>query len=531
MSETLRYNLLDDPLFRITQRSEQSRQNLPEILSALGHGEVDSFDALQAHQEQAWYTFLVQLGALAITRTGLKDLASDPGAWRGGLLDLSDQLEGAWCLVNGVVAEPAFLQSPVPEGSLKKAKYKADIVFPDDLDVLVTSKNHDVKMNRVRSPAPEHWIYSLVMLQTMEGFLGRGNYGIARMNGGFGNRPLVGVSPGLGWGTRFRRDVSLLRSIRDGYFADKLYDPQGPALIWTIPWSGAKDSGIPLQACDPYFIEICRRIRFRQSEDGGLKCLRANTEAYRIDVPKALNGRTGDPWIPVDHSGKESKALTLGGRGFDYKTLHKILNSPDYEKPQALSFDVTSEGRVFLVTSALVRGQGITEGLHRRVVEIPEPVRRLFGGTSSDRKKLAERSEERVQKAMAVRNDILAPSVRLLLRAGEFEAVDYEEYARWVEAFDRAVDRVFFDELWRVVELTAEEAARQWEALLHSEALLQLEDAIDSAPSSDMRRLKAVSSATSFFENKARKTLTALFPPIPTQQPNPNGGNHERSTT
>jgi hypothetical protein len=29
------------------------------------------------------------------------------------------------------------------------------------------------------------------------------------------------------------------------------YDPNGPALLWTEPWDGAKDSALPLQDLDP----------------------------------------------------------------------------------------------------------------------------------------------------------------------------------------------------------------------------------------------------------------------------------------
>jgi CRISPR system Cascade subunit CasA len=49
---------------------------------------------------------------------------------------------------------------------------------------------------------PEHWFYALLTLQTMQGFLGAGNYGISRMNGGFASRPSVGLAPSDRWGMR-----------------------------------------------------------------------------------------------------------------------------------------------------------------------------------------------------------------------------------------------------------------------------------------------------------------------------------------
>ena len=117
------------------------------------------------------------------------------------------------------------------------------------------------------------------------------------MNGGFGNRPLVGLSPDLSWGEHFRRDVDVLLSERDAL--SERYTLDGPALLWTRPWDGAKDSAIPLDACDPYFLEVCRRIRF-QDDDGDLVCWRANTKGQRVDAPDSLNGDTGDPWTPIE---------------------------------------------------------------------------------------------------------------------------------------------------------------------------------------------------------------------------------------
>src|SRR5699024_6080767 len=132
---------------------------------------------------------------------------------------------------------------------------KSDIETPDELDMLVTSKNHDVKGNRILNPQPQHWLFALLTLQTMEGIMGRGNYGIIRMNSGYGNRPFVGVSPALAWGGRFQRDLQVLLHHRNNLI--EMYDPDGHSLLWISPWDGDKKSGIPLKSCDPFFVEIC----------------------------------------------------------------------------------------------------------------------------------------------------------------------------------------------------------------------------------------------------------------------------------
>ncbi|MGM0706252.1 MAG: type I-E CRISPR-associated protein Cse1/CasA, partial [Bacteroidota bacterium] len=307
------YSLLDEPLFRIRLPDDtHTGATLPEVLARLATDDIASFEALQPHQQQPWYSLLVQLGALTRARTAHEDLPDTPREWHTALRALAGGDAQAWQLITDDPAQPAFMQPPIPEGSLDAASYKDDRPTPDQLDMLITSKNHDLKAFRINKPNPEHWVYALVTLQTMEGYLGVGNYGIVRMNGGLGNRPLVGLSPDLAWGPRFRRDVQVLGDARPDLL-DR-YDAHGHMLLWTEPWGGAKDEAIPIDNCDPYFVEICRRIRFTTGDDGSLRCWRANTKGQRLDAPDSLNGMTGDPWTPIDKG--EGKALTLGEAGF-----------------------------------------------------------------------------------------------------------------------------------------------------------------------------------------------------------------------
>ncbi len=83
------------------------------------------------------------------------------------------------------------MQPQVPEGSL--ANFRNAAAEPDAIDVLITSRNHDLKAARCANSEPEHWLFALVSLQTMQGFPGAGKYGISRMNGGFASRPAVGL--------------------------------------------------------------------------------------------------------------------------------------------------------------------------------------------------------------------------------------------------------------------------------------------------------------------------------------------------
>jgi len=500
------HSLLDDPLFRVRlPDGTVTGQTLPQILQTLRQDNVLSFEALQSHQQQPWHSFLTQLAAMAVARECSGTRPTDAAGWREALVALADGDEAAWHLVVADGSRPAFLQPPVPEGSLEEAGYEADVPSPDQLDVLITSKNHDVKARRIARPRPEHWIYALLTLQTMEGFLGRGNYGIVRMNGGFGNRPMVGLAPELEWGDRFRRDLTVLLDARDGF--DDMYDRQGHALLWTLPWDGAKDSGLPLESLDPYFLEVCRRVRFTD-EDGTLTCWRTNTKGQRVAAPDSLNGRTGDPWTPVDKN--EGKALTVGASGFHYQRLQEIFLSGDYERPPALEFHDTDDGRAYLIARTLVRGQGKTDGLHHRIVPVPE---RASSWLTDDtrRERLANRARARVETAGEVRRRVLYPAVGTLLGGGDTDAIEADDVAPWLDAFDRAVDAAFFEELWASVKLEQEEARRRWQSFLWDEVQAQFADAEHHAPTAATRYWRARSSARSVLHGSARSVLPEAF--------------------
>src|SRR5690606_18182620 len=119
-------------------------------------------------------------------------LPKDADYWREGLLDLAEGISSAWHLFVEDVTQPAFLQHPwrsweadASDFRVKTSRGKTVLDpkarRPDELDVLVTSRNHDVKMARVVADDEQAWIHALLLLQTTSGFLGQGNYGIVRM--------------------------------------------------------------------------------------------------------------------------------------------------------------------------------------------------------------------------------------------------------------------------------------------------------------------------------------------------------------
>ena len=482
-------------------------QGLPQLLATLGNADsVDGFPGLRPHQRSVWHAFLVQLAAIALHRAGLAALPEGADDWAGWLRGLTPEWPGdePWCLVAPPDA-PAFLQAPVPSGDL--SAFRNWIEAPDALDMLVTSKNHDLKSSMMVQPEPDDWVYALVSLQTQEGFMGAGKYGIARMNGGFSNRTFVSVEPPGGVAARFRRDLTVALRQR-AEFLKRVPSIRGSvALTWLLPWSGT-DSLLP-DALDPFFIEICRRVRL--VDDGGRIIAReTGSKAPRIDAG-FLRGRTGDPWAPLDKRDGglgDEKAVSLMGRGFPYDFMCDLMfNTKDYRPAplQAVQPDDAEEGLV-VVAAGIARGQGKTEGYHERRVPLSRQVQILFARRDTDR--LARMAQHRVARIGDV-SRILRRSLFVLAQEGKRVADLVRDHkgaaaiARpWLDRFRDLMDARFFRDLWDEVEAVAPKAEK-----IHDEWLVDIADvaeglltqAGETVPSTSMRRLKARAQAAEEF--------------------------------
>jgi CRISPR system Cascade subunit CasA len=363
-------DLLVAPAFRAVVGGREERLSLPALLAALMRDEVESMTALRPHQRHAWHMFLAYLCALALFRGGRDDIPEEAEDWASLLLELTGGAAEPWTLVVADLSKPAFLQPPVPEETV--LVLKNTIPTPDALDVLITAKYFDLKSEVATEADLDDWVFAFVSLQTMEGFLGAGNYGIARMNGGFSARPFLGLAPAGGPGAHLRRDVrGLLASREKTLDFHEFYDEEGLALVWLEPWDGTVS--LPVTRLDPWFIEICRRVRF-VLEEGGFSVRSVGTKGPRTDA-KALNGVTGDFWAPVNIA--ENKAFSLDARGFSHRVLVPMLFGQNatrkFDLPPALRL-LSGEGDMTLVARGIVRGQGKTEGFHERLVPISRAV-------------------------------------------------------------------------------------------------------------------------------------------------------------
>ncbi|MEO1173517.1 MAG: type I-E CRISPR-associated protein Cse1/CasA, partial [Myxococcota bacterium] len=438
------YSLLDEPLLtvRSTDRKDRRQVNLPQLLSELPQeGMVGDFPRVTAHQRQAVHAFLVQLAVMALHRAGETAIEQSTERWRRMLVELADGEESAFALVVPDLSKPAFFQPPVPEGELKGWK---TLESADALDILITAKSHDVKAHRASRAGPETWIFSLLTLQTMQGVLGAGNYGVVRMNSGFGNRPQVGLMPNLAFGARFARDVRLALDHREGLVGtDNLYPSvNGKTLLWLEPWDGKHS--LALSECDPFFLEVCRRVRFTSRGDT-LRCQSKSTKVWRV-AAKAYRGAVGDLWTPVKDDGS---ALTVSASGFNYQRLQRLLTKQGFSPSAAQQVQTRDPEEILFVARALVRGQGKTEGFHERILHVPASMREHLRMPA----RLGRITQLWVEHAATVRTEVLKPALLHLVQGGP-EKLDYRDKRidPDLERFEAYVDARFFDALFAAVD-------------------------------------------------------------------------------
>lgn len=512
------YNLLTDPLIRYRHSGGTVRDaSLPEVYAALMADEVEAFPALRPHQRHAWHAFLVQLGAMVLHRAGM-DAPPDVDEWRRIIRAMTPDWpdDEPWQLVVDEITRPAFMQPPASSGERWK-DFKNTVSTPDGLDMLVTSKNHDLKSEVAEQGRSDDWLFALITLQTTEGFGGAGNYGISRMNGGLGNRSAFALAPSvLKPGAHVRRDIEALMEFLPDILAG--HPGFGHALLWVLPWDGNAVEALTLNRLHPLYVEVCRRIRLKLDPSGNVSAVRTSSKAARIEA-KSLNGLTGDPWAMVDHRDKKGdKALTLPGGGFTYKRVADYLTSSDYDRP-ALMRPTESERRstqsMEVVARAMVRGQGKTEGYHERRVPVRyRLVSAMMGRNRADLDDIGRIAQERVQDIGKVQR-ILSHTIQTFVNRGDSANTTPEQRKRareWLDRLDEIVDATFFDLLQD--EFEEADASRRLDirhawllndddhsgVINHARALLK--EATDSLPCPAIDRYKARVNAEGLFEGR-----------------------------
>lgn len=506
----MQLDLLKDGIFEGIDEDQQPRiWTLPALLSELARAKSVEYRNLRPQQSHAWHAFLVQIGALAVNRAGVDSLPTQTEEWRGLLLGLTNEQHEPWCLVVDDLRKPAFFQPPLPrDQSIEDLNNASDT--PEAIGIDVTAKNHDVKRARFQVPKPDHWVYALVTLQTMQGFSGRDNYGIARMNGGFGSRPGVSIVGDMEWPTAFRSDVEVMLSERERLIRSWEYEDGGKSLLWLEEWDGARDSSLEVRKLDPFFIEICRRVRLIRDEDDKLTIRWTTTKAPRIEA-KELKGRLGDPWIPIKR--KDQSALTVSDRGPDYRLIADLMFGRSFERAPAQLANVSEGKHPSFVCRIYPRGQGRAGAYYERVVPIPPPV---AGKMENEEEvtRLGLAAEARIEVVDLAQGKVLRPALLALHQGGE-SRLDYSDRVDRVYAnqHEMEIDRIFFDHLFED-ELEARPPELQdalWERRVFQLAKAIFETAIEEIPKPDARKYRAITKAEARFYGGARKHLPLAF--------------------
>ncbi len=502
-------NLTTDPVLTL---AGGEKVTLPALFAAMARGEVRGFPALRPHQRPAWHMFLVQLGALSLWTAGRDRLPDDAASWTADLRKLTPDYpdDAPWSLFIEERNKPAFLQPPDPGG----LKWNT-VETPDALDLLITARNHDLKQTVAKQATTEDWVFALVSLQTSAGYDGRGNCGIARMNGGSSSRPMLGLTPArdgdlsLDPSAWWARDVGRLVTARKSGKPGLVGRVGGPALLWCFDWPEGHQ--LDFRELDPWFVEVCRRVRLMNTK-GAVSAQRSTSKTARIDA-KAFKGNVGDPWAPVHKT--EEKSLTLGGGDFDYKRLCELMFSGDWAVPLLAQHGGDETGDMLLVAEALSRGNSKTEGFKSRVVQVPGKVVRFFSTETA-----ASLSKAQLVEITGF-DAALRYAIALAAAGGDRDGVKRDHFKRAAPAskrFDRTADRLFFPSLWRRVEARAltdpdaEETAKiQFLKDLFEAATAELESALPAIPCPTIQRPRAEARAWRAFGSRVGKEYPVLF--------------------
>lgn len=510
-------NTLEDACIRtVLENDEQVVLSLPGVMAACADADTArraaSFPALRAHQAPAFHAFLAQICAMGLRRLGREALpGADEDAWREIFRVLTKDAfpdDEPWWLVSPP-DKPALLQPPVPGVDMSKFSEDKIARTPDGIDILFTSKHHDLKDGGVANAQVDDWIFALLSVQTQDGYPGRGNFGVARMNSGSGSRSYIHLAPVGGFAVSVLRDIARLSSQDyDRVPPDSVGARAQHPLVWVLPWDG--ELQLSVEDVDPLFVEVCRRWRLARVESGELVCLKTPSQSQRISA-KVLCGVVGDPWAPVNISAQPNKVLTLQGAGFTYQTCAEILfgkvsDKRQYKKPYLLEHGPSEKGRDMLfIARALTRGQSKTEGFHQRTIPIPAQVLDFWGCKPDEVRVRIESAAKAWREALRGALFVLAQGGRadskgqLDIKWKDHKTSDALAGAMQVR-FDARVDAVFFPELWDAVSKSQDDRERDWAVTLRAIAREIFDEAVREFSVLGERRFLAEARARSRLE-------------------------------
>lgn len=490
-----RFDFRTESLLRARASSGMIQVSLSEALARLSRGEDLEFSAVQAHQQHAVHAFFVQLAALCV-EDPKAPLPTDTAAWEKLLLELSGGEPSAWFLVVEDLARPALFQPPIPEGTIAALE---EVESLQQLDVLIVVKSHDIKVNRLRNVSADLAFMQLLSMQTMDGYGGPKNYGIARLASGASSRISAGVAIDDRLGSRFLPDVQGLRAARRP--KEVGWSDRGARLLWTLPWDGT--TSLDLSDCHPFCIEICRRVRIRIGIDG-LSAFTKGTVARRIAAEQA-HGDLGDYWLPYS----VTKGEALAFLDASYRTIHEVLLSPTSRTPSLE--DISASGDMKFVLRLLARGRKgktVTDGYFEKIIPIAGKVRArlaLDGG----RAQIGALSQRRLDQADTAETKVLKPALLVALQ-GAPKKLNFKDdrVGPWLERLDALIDGAFFEHLFADADLDDDVADARFAKFLSASVRAVFKETLSALPVPDGRRFRAYARAEIKLERCIRRHLT-----------------------
>lgn len=435
-------NILTEAVIRIhTSTGSQEISSLPGVYAALIQDEVEAFPALRPHQRHAWHAFLVQLGAMAMHWAGLIEPPADANEWQRIIRGLTHDDE-PWQLVVDDITKPAFMQPPASSND-KWAEYKGRIATADGLDIISTSKNHDVKRGILDDAGTDDWLFALINLQTMGGQIGQGHYPISRMQSGWNSRTAFTLTSSIRWGGHIARDIAALLKVD---FKDWPMHWDGVGLLWTKRWDGKKAEALTLDKLHPYYLEVCRRRRLVASPRG-LYAVQATSAGRRLATEKNL-GVVRDPWQLVDKGDKKgNKALAMQKDSFSYhRIVDYLFQGSDWDLPALFHAKPTDK---FLVARGAKGDRGgQTEGYYERIIPLRPKAIQVFG-REGDPKALEDIARKRIEQIGKIK-DALRHAIATYAAAGKSSKIRPENWSHanpWSNKLDEIADTHFFDDL------------------------------------------------------------------------------------
>ena len=292
--------------------------------------------------------------------------------------------------------------------------------------------------------------------------------------------------------------------------SDDIYKSDGGlALTWLQAWD--TDTPLHMEELDPFFIEICRRVRLIATGEGRFVALARPANAPRI-AAQALKGNLGDPWVPINLGKGDQSSLTVSGNGFDYRLAQRILFERELKKPLSLK-ELPGEKRrdSEIHMAVLVRGQGKTEGLHERVIPLPGSVAAYLPSDEDEQEStLADLSRDMVALAGEARK-VLRQAVLIYLQGPEHPNFQKSDAAPSIAKYDRMIDEQFFIRLFDAPKIGSDEVIHGWQLFLRAEAFRLARDVWHKTTPPSARREKARAASEAVLLGGLRKRLPGAF--------------------